>query len=400
MIAKRVQAIAPSETMKISGRAKELQREGKSVISLSQGEPDFKTPSHICEAAIHAINDGHHGYTVNTGNIELREAIATKLKDENGLDYTPDQIILSNGAKQSIGFSLLATIDPGDEVIIPAPYWVSYPEMVKLAEGKPVIIPTAFENDFKMTPEQLRNTITDKTRMLILCSPSNPTGSCYSEDELKALADVLRQYPDILVLSDEIYEYIVFDSEHVGIAQVAPDLKDRILVINGFSKGFAMTGWRLGYLASSAEIVKAVAKIQSQETSGPSSISQKAGEAAYTSSRDSVKNMVAAFRERRDYLVDALNSIEGVKCFLPGGAFYAFPDISSYLNSETPSGNRIKNSTDLCMFLLEERGLAAVPGDAFGEPGGIRLSYAASMDHLHEAIKRLREGLQSLEKQQ
>ncbi|MFO8029862.1 MAG: pyridoxal phosphate-dependent aminotransferase [Cyclonatronaceae bacterium] len=399
MIAKRIQAIAPSETMKISGRAKELQREGKSVISLSQGEPDFKTPRHICDAAVQAIRDGHHGYTMNTGNPELREAICAKLRDENGLEYNPDQIILSNGAKQSIGFSLLATVDPGDEVIIPAPYWVSYPEMVKLAEGKPVIVSTAFENDYKMTPDQLRDAITPKTRMLILCSPSNPTGSCYTADELTALAEVLREHPGILVLSDEIYEYIVFEGVHVGIAQVAPDLMDRILVINGFSKGFAMTGWRLGYLAGSASVVKAVAKIQSQETSGPCSISQKAGEAAYTSPLDSVREMVAAFRKRRDYLIDQLNRIEGVKCFMPGGAFYAFPDISAYLNSQTPSGGRIRNSTDLCLFLLEERGLAVVPGDAFGEPAGIRLSYAASMEHLEEAVKRLDEGLKALTKQ-
>jgi len=399
MIAKRVQAIAPSETMKISGRAKELQREGKSVISLSQGEPDFKTPQHICDAAVQAIRDGHHGYTMNTGNPELREVICDKLKEENGLEYTPDQIILSNGAKQSIGFSLLATIDPGDEVIIPAPYWVSYPEMVKLAEGKPVIVSTAFDNDFKMTADQLRDAITPRTRMLILCSPSNPTGSCYTAEELEALAEVLLEHPGILVLSDEIYEYIVFEDKHVSIAQVAPVLMDRILVINGFSKGFAMTGWRLGYLAGPASIVKAVAKIQSQETSGPSSISQKAGEAAYLSPRNAVTEMVAAFRERRDYLVDALNRIDGVKCFNPGGAFYAFPDISEYLNSETPSGDRIRNSTDLCMFLLEERGLAAVPGDAFGEPAGIRLSYAASMEHLKEAVKRLSEGLAALKKE-
>lgn len=400
MIAKRIQAIAPSETLKISGRAKELQMEGKSVISLSQGEPDFKTPGHICDAAIDAIREGHHGYTVNAGNIELRELIVQKLKEENNLDYTPAQIILSNGAKQSIGFSILATINPGDEVIIPAPYWVSYPEMVKLAEGKPVVLPSEFSNDYKITAAELEASITPKTKMLILCSPSNPTGSCYTLDELKALADVLRKYPDILILSDEIYEYIVFEGEHVSIAQAAPDLKDRILLINGFSKGFAMTGWRLGYLAGSAEIVKAVSKIQSQETSGPCTISQKAGEAAYRSPRDSVKEMVAAFRERRDYFVDALNSIEGVECFNPGGAFYAFPDISAFLDSETPSGDQIKNSTDLCLFLLEERGLAAVPGDAFGEPKGIRLSYAASMEHLKEAVNRLREGLKALKKRE
>lgn len=399
MIAQRVQAISPSETMKISGRAKELQNEGKSVISLSQGEPDFKTPKHICDAAIQAIRDGHHGYTVNTGNLELRRAISDKLLEENELRYTPEQIMLSNGAKQCIGFSLLATVNPGDEVIIPAPYWVSYPEMAKLAGGKPVIISTAFENDFKLTPGQLRKSITSETKMLILCSPSNPTGSCYTADELRGLADVLADYPDVLVLSDEIYEYIVFEGEHVGIAQVAPELKDRIILINGFSKGFAMTGWRLGYLAGPTDIVKAVAKIQSQETSGPSSISQKAGEAAYLNPRDTVRDMVKAFRERRDYLVDALNNIEGVECFRPGGAFYAFPDISAYLDSVTPSGDKIRNSTDLCLFLLEERGLATVPGDAFGEPGGIRISYAASMDHLKEAMNRLQEGLKALNKQ-
>ncbi|MEX0680766.1 MAG: pyridoxal phosphate-dependent aminotransferase [Balneolales bacterium] len=396
MIAQRVQAIAPSETLKISARAKELQREGKSVISLSAGEPDFKTPTHICDAAIQAIRDGFHGYTVNTGNPELREAIVDKLRVENGLDYTADQVILSNGAKQSIGFSILATINPGEEVIIPAPYWVSYPEMVKLAEGVPVIVPTFFDNDYKMTADQLRKAISPKTRMLILCSPSNPTGSCYSADELKALAEVLREYPGILILSDEIYEYIVFEHDHVGIGQVARELKERILLINGFSKGFAMTGWRIGYLAGPVDVVKSVAKIQSQETSAPSSISQKAAEAAYLSPRDSVKDMVRAFRERRDYLVEALNSINGVKCFLPGGAFYAFPNISAFLNLKTPSGNTIHNSTDLCLFLLEERGLATVPGDAFGEPTGIRLSYAASMDHLKEAVKRLQEGLQAL----
>lgn len=399
MIADRINAIAPSETLKISARAKELQRAGKSVISLSAGEPDFKTPEHICEAAITAIRDGHHGYTMNTGNPELRELICKKLLEENGLEYTPDAIIFSNGAKQSIGFSILATINPGDEVLIPAPYWVSYPEMVRLAEGVPVVVSTDFANDYKITPEQLRGALTGRTRMIILCSPSNPTGSCYSRDELKALAAVLREYPDVLIMSDEIYEYIVFDQEHASIAQVAPDLKERILVINGFSKGFAMTGWRLGYLAGPIQVVKAVSKLQSQETSGPSSISQKAGEAAYAQidiSRACIGEMVAAFRQRRDYLVQALNETAGVKCFLPGGAFYAFPDVSAWLNARTPSGDRIKNSTDLCMFLLEERGLAVVPGDAFGEPNGLRLSYASSMEHLQEAVKRLREGLAAL----
>lgn len=396
MISQRAQALAPSETLKISARAKELQREGRSVISLSQGEPDYKTPSFICDAAIKAINDGFHGYTMNTGTPELREAICGKLKRDNGFEYAPNQIVVSNGAKQSIAFALLATINPGDEVLIPAPYWVSYPEMVKLAGGTPVIIRSHFDNDYKINAAELENAITPKSRMLILCSPSNPTGSCYSADELGELAAVLRKYPEILVISDEIYEYIVFDQEHASIGQAAPDLYERIILVNGFSKGFAMTGWRLGYLAATAAIATAVAKLQSQLTSAPSSISQKAGEAAYNGTMDEVKAMVDEFKKRRDYLVGELRSIPGVKCFMPGGAFYAYPDISSYLGKTAADGTAINTSTDLCMFLMEKEGLAAVPGDAFGEPDGIRLSYSTSMDQLREAVKRLRNALLSL----
>lgn len=396
MISQRAQALAPSETLKISARAKELQREGRSVISLSQGEPDYKTPSFICDAAIKAINDGFHGYTMNTGTPELREAICSKLKRDNGFEYAPNQIVVSNGAKQSIAFALLATINPGDEVLIPAPYWVSYPEMVKLAGGTPVIIRSHFGNDYKINAAELENAITPNTRMLILCSPSNPTGSCYSADELGELAAVLRKYPEILVISDEIYEYIVFDQEHASIGQAAPDLYERIILVNGFSKGFAMTGWRLGYLAATAAIASAVAKLQSQLTSAPSSISQKAGEAAYNGTMDEVKAMVGEFKKRRDYLVGELRSIPGVKCFMPGGAFYAYPDISWYLGKTAADGTAINTSTDLCMFLMEKEGLAAVPGDAFGEPDGIRLSYSTSMDQLREAVKRLRNALLSL----
>lgn len=396
MLADRISRIAPSETMKISARAKELQNEGRRIVSLSQGEPDFKTPDYICDAAVKAIRDGFHGYTVNPGTIELRKAICEKLKRDNGYDYNPANIVVSNGAKQSIGFTILATIGDGDEVIIPAPYWVSYPEMVKVAEGTPVIVRTAFENDYKITAAQLKEAITEKTKMVILCSPSNPTGSCYTKEEFSALAEVLREYPDILILSDEIYEYIVFDGEHESIAQVAPDLFDRMILINGFSKGFAMTGWRLGYLAANQTIAGAVAKFQSQETSGASSISQKAGEAAYNHNLDSVLEMRKAFKERRDYLVNALNEIEGVSCFTPGGAFYAFPDISSYLGKSKPDGEKISSSTDLCMYLLEEKGLACVPGDAFGEPNGLRLSYAASMKDLEEAVSILKKGLELL----
>lgn len=395
MVSKRAASISPSETLKVSAKAKELKRAGKSVISLSAGEPDFKTPAHICEAAIQAIRDGFHGYTMNTGTPELRQAIVDKLKRDNGLDYTPAQVVCSNGAKQSIGFTLLSLVNPGDEVIIPAPYWVSYPQMVKMADGTPVTVRTSFENNYKLSPGQLEDAMTGNTKVVMLCSPSNPTGACYSREEMEALADVLRRHPDLYILSDEIYEYIVFDQPHVGLLQVAPDLQKRTVLINGFSKGFAMTGWRLGYAAAPQPIADAIAKIQSQETSAPCSISQKAGEKAYTSGLDAVHEMRDAFRKRRDYIVEALQAIDGIRCFKPGGAFYVFPDISAYLNKQ--AGNKkIESSTDLCMYLLEEHGLAAVPGDAFGEPDGIRLSYASSMDELKEAIKRLKTGLGSL----
>jgi aspartate aminotransferase len=396
MISKRAQNVSPSQTMKVSGRAKELARQGKSIISLSAGEPDFKTPAHICNAAIDAITEGFHGYTMNTGMPELREAISDKLKRDNNIEIPPNQIVLSNGAKQSVGFTLLATIDEGDEVIIPAPYWVSYPEMVKLAEGTPVVVNTLFSNNYKLTPGQLEEVISDKTKAIILCSPSNPTGACYSKNELKELAAVLDDYPDVLILSDEIYEYIVFEGEHVSILNAAPHLKDRTVLINGFSKGFAMTGWRLGYMAGPKPIADAVAKIQSQETSAPSSISQKAGLAAYTGTMKPIQEMNKAFKKRRDYIVKALRAIEGVECFTPSGAFYVFPDVHSFLGRSTPEGNKIENTTDLSIYLLEEFGVATVPGDAFGEPGGVRLSYAASMDDLEEAMIRFSDGLSSL----
>jgi aspartate aminotransferase len=396
MISTRAQNLQPSATLKVTGRAKELKRQGKSIISLSAGEPDFKTPKHICDAAIRAIEDGFHGYTMNAGTPELREAICAKLKRDNNLDYDLSQIICSNGAKQSVGFSLLALVNPGDEVIIPAPYWVSYPEMTRLAEGTSVAVRTSFEDNFKLTPQQLEEAITDKTKVLILCSPSNPTGAQYTADELTGLAEVLRKHPKIHVISDEIYEYIVFEGKHVSILNVAPDLKERVVLINGFSKGFAMTGWRLGYLAASNEIVNAVSKIQSQETSAPSSISQKAGEAAYKGNLNEVETMRSEFKKRRDYLVKTLNALDGVSCFTPGGAFYVFPDIAQYIGTKKPDGTAIESSTDLCLYLLDEFGLALVPGDAFGEPNGVRLSYAASMADLEEAMSRLKKGLASL----
>lgn len=396
MISKRAQDVSPSETLAISAKAKELKRQGKSIISLSAGEPDFKTPEHICDAAIQAIKDGFHGYTMNTGMPELRQSITDKLQRDNDLDYDPSQIVCTNGAKQALGFSMLAMIDEGDEVIIPAPYWVSYPQMVNVAGGTPVSVRTSFENNYRMTAEQLEDAITENTKAVMLCSPSNPTGTCYSADELRALADVLADHPEINIISDEIYEYIVFEDDHVGILNVAPELKDRTVVINGFSKGFAMTGWRLGYLAAPQEFADAVAKIQSQETSAPSCISQKAGEAAYRGSLEPIHKMRDSFKERRDFIVNELSNIEGLKCFTPGGAFYVFPNIAHYLGRSTSNGNTIETSTDLCMYLIEEHGLAAVPGDAFGEPEGIRLSYASSMEELTEAIKRLKAGLSQL----
>lgn len=397
MISKRADKVAPSQTLKISGKAKELAREGKSIVSLSAGEPDFKTPPHICNAAIDAITEGFHGYTMNTGMPELREAVCKKLKRDNGLDYEPNQIVLSNGAKQSIGFSMFAVVDPGDEVIIPAPYWVSYPEMVKMADGEPVVVETLFSDNYKMTPGQLEDAITKKTKALILCSPSNPTGACYTRHELKELAEILKEYPQIVIFSDEIYEYIVFENEHVGILNAAPELKDRTVLINGFSKGFAMTGWRLGYMAGPEKIASAVSRIQSQETSAPSSISQKAGLAAYTGSMKPVAEMRNAFRERRDFIVESLKSINGVECFLPSGAFYVFPDIHQFLGLKTPAGEKIESSTQLSLYLLEEFGVATVPGDAFGSPAGLRLSYAASMKDLQEAMVRMANGLGSLD---
>ena len=396
MISTLAQQISPSETLKISAKAKELAREGRDVISLSAGEPDFKTPSHICNAAIDAITAGFHGYTMNTGMPELREAICAKLLRDNRVSYSADQIVCSNGAKQSIGFSILATINSGDDVIIPAPYWVSYPQMVKMAGGVPVTVSTDFSNKFKLTGKQLREAITEKTRGLILCSPSNPTGSSYSAEELKELADVLKDYPDIVIFSDEIYEYIIFEGEHTNILNVAPELKDRTLIINGFSKGFAMTGWRLGYTAGPKPIIDAIAKIQSQETSAPSTISQKAGIAAYTGPMKPVTEMRDDFKKRRDFMVTSLQSIQGVECFTPDGAFYLFPNIGAYIGKTTEAGDTINSSTDLAMYLLESHNVATVPGDAFGEPNGLRLSYASSMVELKEAVRRLRGAFASL----
>lgn len=395
-VSNRAHALAPSQTLKFSARAKELAAEGKSIVALTAGEPDFPTPKVICEAAIKAIHDGHHGYTVNTGLPALRERIAHKISRDQGLDIGIDQIVVSNGAKQSIGFSLLATLNAGDEVIIPTPYWVSYPEMVRFAEGTPVFVRTSYESAYKLNPKQLKEAITPKTRGLILCSPSNPTGSCYTRDELLELANILREYPNVMIYSDEIYEYLVYDGEAPSLFSVSPDLFERGIIINGFSKGFAMTGWRLGYMVAPVEIAKGLAKIQSQETSAPSTISQYAGIAAYDLPLSELDEMKKTFRTRRNKVVDRLQRMQGVQCQVPPGAFYVFPDISELLGTKTAYGAIIESSTDFCMEALEHAGLGMVPGDAFGEPNGIRLSFAASDEHLEEALQRLETFIEGL----
>ncbi len=391
----RVEAMQPSATLAMTARAGQLRREGRPVIGLSAGEPDFVTPMPINEAAMQAIREGFTHYTDNAGMLELRQAIRRKLERDNGLSYTPDQILCSNGAKQSVALAIYALARPGDEILIPAPYWVSYPEMARLAGAEPVSIPTTVENNYRLDPETLEKAITDKTRILILCSPSNPTGSVYTRQEMEALADVLRRHEHVFVISDEIYEYILFDAEHVSIGSF-PGLKERTVTVNGFSKAYAMTGWRLGYLAAELPIVKACGKIQSQFTSAPCSITQKAGIAALEMDLGPVREMVSSFRERRDFVLDQLQSIEGVRCPTPEGAFYVFPEISSFFGATTPSGKTISNSNDLCMYLLEEQNVALVPGEAFGDPSGLRISYASSMANLEEATRRIRQGLEVL----
>ena len=394
----RVAAMQPSATLAMTARAKQLRREGRPVIGLSAGEPDFDTPTPISEAGAQAIRDGFTHYTENAGMPELREAICRKLQRDNGLDYAPGQIVCSNGAKQSVALAVNVLARPGDEVLIPAPYWVSYPEMTRMAGAEPAIVRTSVENEYRLTPEALEQAITPQTRLFILCSPSNPTGSVYTRAELEALADVLRAHEDVFVLSDEIYEYILFDAEHVSFASL-PGMKERTITVNGFSKGFAMTGWRLGYLAAPEPIAKAASKVQSQFTSAPSSITQKAGVAALEmmeKNPEPVREMVRAFRERRDFVLGRLAEMEGVRCAKPEGAFYVFPDVSAYVGKEAPSGRRIESASDLCFYLLEEHDVALVPGEAFGEPSGLRLSYAAAMDDLDEALGRIEKGLSAL----
>ena len=391
----RVAAMQPSATMAMSARAKELRRQGRPVIALSAGEPDFGTPTPIGKAAEQAIAEGFTSYTENMGWLPLREAISKKFERDNGLTYDPGQILCSNGAKQSVAMAIHALCRPGDEVLIPAPYWVSYPEMTRFAGAEPVVVSTGIESDYRLTPEALEEAITENTRLLILCSPSNPTGSVYPREELEALAHVLRRHEHVYVLTDEIYEYITFDADFVAFASL-DGMKERTVTVNGFSKGFAMTGWRLGYLAAEPGIVKAAAKIQGQFTSAPCSITQKAGKAALEMGMEPIREMVRAFRERRDYVLGRLRALDGVACPTPQGAFYLFPNVSAYFGRTAPGGRRIANSDDLCFYLLEEHDVALVPGGAFGDPDGLRISYAASMDDLQEALDRIERGLQVL----
>lgn len=392
----RLEAMKPSATLAMTAKALEKKRAGHPVIGLSAGEPDFDTPIAIADAAVAAIRAGHTHYTNNLGTPELRSAISRSLREGCGLSYAPEEIICSNGAKQSVAQAISALCGPGDEVIIPAPYWVSYPEMVRFAGAEPVIAPTDVESEYLLSAERLEAAITPATRMLILCSPSNPTGGVYSRDQLEALVDVLRRYPDVLVLSDEIYDRIVYDAEHVSVGAF-DGMWDRTITVNGFSKSYAMTGWRLGYMAAPGWMVKAASKLQSQFTSAPSSISQMAGIAALEMGPEPIERMVAAFRERRDMLYGVLTSIEGMKCPLPEGAFYLFPDISAWLGARTASGHVIQSSEALCVHLLDEYDVALVPGSAFGLDSGIRISYAASMEDIQEAARRLKTAFTVLE---
>ncbi len=390
----RLNRLAPSATLAMSQKSSEMKAQGIDVINMSVGEPDFNTPDHIKQAAKQAIDDNYSRYSPVPGYADLRKAITEKLKRENALDYSASEILVSNGAKQSVCNAIMALVNPGDEVIIPAPYWVSYPQMVLLAGGTPVFVNAGFEQDFKMTAQQLEAAITPKTRMLILCSPSNPTGSVYGKEELKALADVILSHDDLFVLADEIYEHINYIGHHESIAQF-PGMKERAIIINGVSKAYAMTGWRIGYMAAPEWIVKGCNKLQGQYTSGPCSVSQKTAEAAYTESQECVEQMRQAFERRRDLIVELAKAIPGLEVNTPQGAFYLFPKCSSFFGKSC-NGRTINTSSDLAMYLLEEAHVATVGGDAFGDPDCFRMSYATSDDNIREAMRRIKEALAQL----
>lgn len=393
-ISNRVQALSPSATLAMSQKSAELRAAGVDIINMSVGEPDFNTPDFIKEAAKKAVDENFSRYTPVAGYLSLRQAVCDKLKRENGIEFTPDQIVVGNGAKQELCNAILATVNPGDEVIIPTPAWVSYVEMVKLAEGKVVEVAAGIESDFKITAAQLAEAITPRTRMVMLNTPSNPTGSIYSYDELKALAEVLEKHPDIIILADEIYEHINFTGEVHSISEFA-GVRDRVIIVNGVSKAYAMTGWRIGYLAAPLPIAKAVSKLQGQYTSGASSIAQKAAEAAYNGPQQCVEDMRKAFERRRDLIVALAKEIDGWKVNVPEGAFYLFPEVSALIGRRC--GERVINSSsDYVMYLLEVAHVACVDGGAFCAPGYIRLSYATSDDNIREAIRRIREATAKL----
>lgn len=390
----RLNRLAPSATLAMSQKSSEMKAQGIDVINMSVGEPDFNTPEHIKDAAKKAIDENFSRYSPVPGYMDLREAISAKLKRENGLDYGVNEILVSNGAKQSVCNTIMALVNDGDEVIIPAPYWVSYPQMAKLAGGEPVIVEAGFEQDFKMTPEQLEAAITPKTKLLILCSPSNPTGSVYNEEELRGLADVIKRHEDLYVLADEIYEHINYIGKHHSIAQIE-GMKERTIVVNGVSKAYAMTGWRIGYIAAPEWIVKGCNKLQGQYTSGPCSVSQKAAVEAYMASQDCVEEMRKAFERRRDLIVSFAKDIPGLEVNVPQGAFYLFPKCSSFFG-KTDGTHVINNSTDFALYLLEVGHVATVAGDAFGDPECFRMSYATSDDTIREAMSRIKSAVARL----
>ena len=393
-LSERLNRLAPSATLAMSQKSGEMKAQAIDVIKPSVPAPDFNTPDHIKDAAKRAIDENFSRYSPVPGYMDLREAIVAKLKNENGLDYSVNEVLVSNGAKQSVCNTVMALVNDGEEVIIPAPYWVSYPQMVKLAGGVPVIVEAGFEQNFKMTPQQLEAAITPKTRMIILCSPSNPTGSVYAQEEMAALAEVIKRHDDLFVLADEIYEHINYTGRHASIAQV-PGMKERTIIVNGVSKAYAMTGWRIGYIAAPEWIVKGCNKLQGQYTSGPCSVSQKAALAAYTASQQCVEDMRVAFERRRNLIVELAKDIPGLEVNVPEGAFYLFPKCSNFFG-KTDGTRVINSSTDLAMYLLEVGHVATVAGDAFGDPQCFRMSYATSDDNIRESMRRIKECLAQL----
>lgn len=396
-LAKNLANIKPSPTIAVSMKAAELKAQGKDIISLGMGEPDFDTPDNIKEAGIAAIRKGDTKYTAVDGTAALKKAIIAKLKKDNGLEYSANQIVVSTGAKQVIYNALMATLNAGDEVIIPAPYWVSYPDMVLLGCGVPVVVDGKADNNFKILPGDLEKAITPKTKWIILNSPSNPTGGCYTAEDLRGLADVLLKHPQVHILSDDIYEYLIFDGlKFANIAQIEPKLKDRTLVVNGVSKAYSMTGWRIGYGAGNVELIKAMSMIQSQSTSATTSIGQAAAVEAMNGNQDYVINSNKIFEKRRDMVVKMLNEIEGIECNTPNGAFYVFPACNGLFGKKTPDGKTIKDSNDFASYLLESALVAVVPGIAFGAEGFFRISYAASEEFLQNAMQRIADACKKL----